>query len=202
MGGQISSDKRKVARSQSLGNTYSVPIRLRGLATAKVAQGPGRVAKHAELAAVSQQAKQGLESSAAKDIVAAMGAVTSNVTKCPDGLLSHIGFRAGKELDEDGDSASLNDDLGLGGRARGDVGQGPSSLELHQGVGGSQEFDEAADDTGLDNLLDGRVPLLGQKLSELGGGLDLKIDLVGEDTRNHLREILVQLFGIMLAMPW
>lgn len=128
---------KRVARSQSLENTYSVPIGLRGLATAKVAQGPSRVAEHAELAAVSQQAKQRLESSAAEDIVAAMGAVTSNVTKSPDGLLSHIGLRAGKELDEDGDSASLNDDLGLGGRARGDVGQGPSSLELHQGVGGS-----------------------------------------------------------------
>lgn len=128
-----------------------------------------------------------------------MGAVTSDVTKGPDGLLSHIGLRAGKELDENGDSASLNDDLGLGGRTRRNVGQGPSSLELHQGVGGSQEFDEAADDTGLDDLLNGRVPLLGQKLSELGGGLDLEIDLVGEDTRNHLRKILIQLFGIMLA---
>lgn len=128
-----------------------------------------------------------------------MGAVTSDVTKGPDGLLSHIGLRAGKELDENGDSASLNDDLGLGGRARRNVGQGPSSLELHQGVGGSQELDEAADDTGLDDLLDGRVPLLGQKLSELGGGLDLEIDLVGEDARNHLRKILIQLFGTMLA---
>jgi hypothetical protein len=187
--------------SQGLKNTYSVPIRLRGLATAKVAQSPSSVTKHAELAAVSQQAEQRLESSAAKDIVTAVGAVTSDVTKGPDGLLSHIGLGAGKELDEDGDSASLNDDLGLGGGTRGNVGQGPSSLELHQGVRGSQELDEAADDTGLDDLLDGRVPLLGQKLSELGGGLDLEVDLVGEDARNHLRKILVQLFGIMLAVP-
>lgn len=44
-----------------------------------------------------------------------MGAVASDVTKGPDGLLSHIGLRTLKELDENGDSASLNDDLGLGG---------------------------------------------------------------------------------------
>lgn len=131
-----------------------------------------------------------------------MGAIAGNVTKSPDGLFSHIGLGAAKQLDKDGNSASLDDDLSLSGRARGDVGESPGGFELHQSVRGSQELDEAANDASLDDLLDGRVALLGQKLSELGGGLDLEVDLVGEDARNHLRKILVKLINVMLADPY
>jgi hypothetical protein len=181
--------------------TYGAPVGLRGLATAEVAQSPGRVTEHAELAAIAEEVKERLQGTTAEDVVAAMRAVTGNVAEGPDGLFPHIGLRASEKLDEDGDSAGLDNNLCLGGGAGGNVGQSPGSLELNKGMGGSQELDEAADNTGLDDLLDGRVPLLGQKLSELGGGLDLEVDLVGEDARNHLRKILVQLFGIMLAMP-
>lgn len=131
-----------------------------------------------------------------------MRAVAGNVTKSPNGLFSHVGLGAAKQLDEDGNSASLDDDLGLSGRTRGDVGQSPGGFELHKSVRGSQELDEAANDASLDDFLDGRVALLGQELSELGGGLDLEVDLVGEDARNHLREILVKLINVMLADPY
>lgn len=173
--------------------THGVPVGLGSLASAEVAESPGSVAEHAELAAVAKQVQQRLQGTTAEDIVAAVRAVTGNVTEGPDGLLPDIGLRAGEELDEDGDGAGLNDDLGLGGRTRGNVGQGPGSLELDQGVRGSQELDESGDDASLDNLLDRGVSLLGEKLSELGGGLDLEIDLFREDTGDHLREVLVQL---------
>lgn len=62
----------------------------------------------------------------------------------------------------------------------------------------AEELDEAADNTGLDNLLDRWVSLLRKELSELGGGLNLEIDLVGENAGNHLWKILVQLY----RKPW
>lgn len=173
--------------------THSAPVGLRGLATAEVAEGPSGVSEHAKLAAVAKQVQQRLQGTAAEDIVAAVRAVASNVTEGPDGLFSDIGFGASKKLDEDGDSTSLDNDLGLSGRAGSNVGQGPGSLELHQSMGRSQELDESANDTSLDDFLDRGVTLLGQQLSELCGGLDLKVDLFREDTRNHLREVLVQL---------
>lgn len=66
-------------------------------------------------------------------------------------------------------------------------------------MGRAQEFDKAADNTGLDDTLDRRVALLGQQLTELGGGGNLVVDLVGEDALDHDREILVQLRKIELA---
>jgi hypothetical protein len=110
--------------------TYRVPVRLGSLAPAEVAQSPSSVSEHAELAAVSQKGEQRLECAAAQDIVSARGAVTSNVTESPDGLLADIGLGAAQQLNKDGDSTGLDDDLGLCGRSRGDVGQSPSSLEL------------------------------------------------------------------------
>lgn len=173
--------------------TYGVPVGLRGLATAEVAQGPGGVSEHAKLSAVAKEVEQRLQSTTAEDIVTAVRAITGNVTKSPNSLLTDIGLGAGEKLDKDGDSTGLNNNLGLGSRAGGDVGQGPSSLELDKGVRGSKELDESADDTGLDDLLNGRVSLLGEEFSELGCGLDLEVDLIREDTSDHLRKILVQL---------
>lgn len=129
-----------------------------------------------------------------------MRTVAGNVAEGPDGLLADIGLGAGQELDKDGDGTGLDDDLSLRGRARGNVGQGPGSLELDQGVGRSEEFDETADDTSLDDLLDRGVALLGEKLAELGGGVDLLFHLVGEDAGDHLGEVLVELRGGVSAM--
>lgn len=140
--------------------TYCVPVGLGGLATAEVAEGPGCVAEHAKLAAVAKQVEQRLQGIAAEDIVTAAGAVTSNVAESPDSLFPDIRLRTRKELDEDGDSSGLDDDLRLGCRAGGNVCEGPCSLELHKGVGGLEELDESADDTGLDNFFDGRISLL------------------------------------------
>lgn len=173
--------------------TYSVPVGLRGLATAEVAEGPCSVAEHGKLAAVAEEVEKRLEGTAAQDVVTAVRAVTGNVAEGPDGLLANIGLRAGKELDEDGDGTGFDDDLSLGGRAGGNVGQGPSSFELDKSVRGSEEFDETADDTSLDNFFDRGIALLGEKLTELGRGLDLLLNLVGEDTLDHLGEVLAEL---------
>lgn len=108
---------------------------------------------------------------------------------------------AAQELDEDGDGASLDDDLGLLCRAGGDVGECPRGLELDECVGGPEELDEAAHDAGLDDLLNGRVALLGQQLAELGCGLDLLVDLLGKDALDHLGELLLQLQGFVSIWP-
>lgn len=182
--------------------THCVPVWLGGLATAEVAQGPGGVAQHAELAAVTKQSQQRLQGAAAQDVVAALWAVTGNVSEGPHSLLADIGLWAGEELDKDGDGAGLDNNLGLCSTTGGDVGEGPGGLELDESVGGSEELDETADDTSLDDLLNRGIALLGQEFSEPGGSLDLQIDLVREDTLHHLREVLAQLLRVsILASP-
>jgi hypothetical protein len=174
-------------------STYHIPIRLRRLATAEVAQGPGSITEHAQLAAIVDQVQQRTESAGAKNEVAALGAVTGNVSEGPDGLFADVRLVAAEELDENGDGTGLDDDLGLLGGAGGNVGQGPGSLELNQGMRGAEEFDEAAHDAGFDDALDRGVAFLGEQLSELGSGLHLLVDLLGEDAFDHLREFDIQL---------
>lgn len=157
--------------------THSLPVRLRGLSTAEVAQGPGRVPQHAQLAAVTEESQQRAESTGLEDEVAAGGTVTGDVAQSPDSLLPDIGLVAAEEFDEDGHSAGLDDDLCLLCGARGNVCEGPCGLELDQCVRGAQELDKAADDARLDNTLNGRVALLGEQLAELCGGLDLLVNL-------------------------
>jgi hypothetical protein len=151
---------------------------LRGLATAEVAQGPGSVPEHAQLAAVSKKCEKWAKGASLENEVAACGAITGNVSESPDSLFPDIWLVAAEELDEDGHGARLNDDLGLQGRTRGDVGEGPGSLELHQSVRRPQELDKPADDASLDYSLNRRVSLLGQELAELGRCLNLLVDLL------------------------
>lgn len=179
--------------------TYRGPVRLWRLATAKVTKGPGSIAQHAKLAAVAKKSQQGLKSTTAQDVVTALWAVTSNVSKSPDSLLPHIGFWAGEELDENGNGTSLDDDLSLCSASGGNVGQSPSSLELHESVRRSEEFDESGNNAGLDDLFDRGVALFGQELPEAGGSLNLQIDLVGKDALYHLRKILAQLLTVSIS---
>jgi hypothetical protein len=176
--------------------SHGVPVWLRGLSTAEVAQGPSGIAEHAQLTAVAQEGQQRLESAACKNVVAARRAVTSNVTKGPDSLLPDIGLVAAEQLNEDRDSSGLDNDLCLLRGTGRNVCEGPRSLELDERVGRSQKLDETANNASLNNLFDRWVALLGEKLSEFGGSLDLEVDLLGEDTFDHLREVLVQLVGI------
>lgn len=173
--------------------TYRVPVGLRGLATAEVAESPGSVSEHAEFPAVAKKGQQRAQSTAAQDVITALRAITSNIAESPDSLLTDIRLGASEKLDENGNSTGLNDNLGLSGRARSNVGKGPSGLELDQSVGGAKEFDEATNDAGLDNLFDRRVTLLAEQLSKLGSRLNLLIDLIREDTLDHLGEVLAQL---------
>jgi hypothetical protein len=170
-----------------------LPVGLGRLSTAEVAQRPGRVAQHAQLAAVAQQGQQRAQGAGLEYKVAACGAVTGDVTQGPDGLLPHVGLVAAEQLDKDGHGACLDDDLCLLRGPGGDVGKGPCRLELHQRVRGAEELDEAAHDARLDNALDGRVALLGEELAEFGRRLDLLIDLFREDALDHLGEFFVEL---------
>ena len=180
--------------------TYSLPVGLRSLSSAEVAQSPGCVPQHAQLAAVTKKSKQRAESASLEDKVTACGAVTSNVTKSPDGLLPDIRLVAAQKLDKDGDSTGLNNDLCLLCGTGGNVGKGPCCLELHQCVGGAQELYKSADNASLNNALDGRVALLRQELAELCGCLNLLVDLVGENALDHLGELLVEL-GLDVSNP-
>lgn len=173
--------------------TYSLPVGLGGLSPAEVAQSPGGISQHAQLAAVTEKSKQRAESASLEDEVAACGAVTSNVTECPDGLLPNVRLVAAQKLDKDGDGAGLDNDLCLLRGTGGNVGEGPCCLKLHECVGRAQELYEAAHNAGLDNALNGRVALLRQELAELCGRLDLLVDLFGEDALDHLGKLLVEL---------
>lgn len=188
-----------VGEGAGLGSTtHRLPVWLRCLATAEVAQRPGGIPQHAQLAAVTKQGKQGAEGAGLQHKVTACGAVASNVAESPDSLLADVGLVAAKQLDEDGDGARLDDDLCLLCGPGGDVGEGPCGLKLHQRVRGAQELDKAAHDARLDDALDGGVALLGQQLAELGRGLDLLVDLLGEDALDHLGKLFVELADVSL----
>lgn len=130
-----------------------------------------------------------------QDIVAACGAVSSDVTKSPDCLLPNVGLVAAEQLDENRNRARLDNDLCLLCRARGNVGERPCGLKLHQCVWGAEELDKSADNARLDNSLNRRVALFGKEFSEFCGRLDLLVDLLGENSLYHLRKLFVELVG-------
>lgn len=74
--------------------THRVPIGLRGFAAAEVAERPGGVSQHAELAAVAEQRQERAQRALLEHEVAADGAVAGNVAEGPDGLLSHVRLMA------------------------------------------------------------------------------------------------------------
>lgn len=57
----------------------------------------------------------------------------------------------------------------------------------------AEELDKAGDDAALDDLLDGRVALLGQELPKLGRRVELLVGLVGEDAVDHGGELVEEL---------
>ncbi len=77
------------------------------LATAEVAESPCGVAEHALLVVFAEKSDQGAHGTGLEDVVAALGAVTGNVTESPNSLLTDVEDGRRKELDEDGNSTSL-----------------------------------------------------------------------------------------------
>lgn len=73
------------------------------------------------------------------------------------------------------------------------------STNLNHRVITPEELDETSDDTALDNLLDGRVALLREKLAELGGRVELLVGLVREDSLDHRRELLEELLFFFVS---
>ena len=168
------------------------PVRGRVLATAEVGQSPGGVPHHRGLVLrLLEELEKGREGTTGQDKVAALWAITSNVTEGPDGLLADIGHGAEKEVNKVWDGTGPDDNLGLLRRARGDIGEGPGSLELERrGVVVGKELDELGDNTGRNHLFDRGVALLGEQLPELGGGHNLLLKGSASDASNHLWEVL------------
>jgi hypothetical protein len=94
-----------------MSDTYSVPVGLRGLATAEVAEGPSCVAEHAQLTAIVDEVQERAQGTGTQNEITAVRAVTSNVSEGPNGLLADIGLGAAEELDEDGHSTGGDDNL-------------------------------------------------------------------------------------------
>lgn len=110
--------------------THQIPVWLRALASAEVGERPCGVSKHGNLVVFVEKQKQRRQGVLGQHIVSALGTVTSNVAKSPDGLLANIGDVGGQELAEDRDGASVDDDLSVLRGARSNVGECPSSLKL------------------------------------------------------------------------
>jgi len=56
-----------------------------------------------------------------------------------------------------------------------------------------EEFYKAGNDAGPDDLLDGRIAFLGEKLPELGRRLELQLRVVREHVVDHLAQLLREL---------
>ena len=70
---------------------YQIPIGLGRLASAEVAERPSGIPEHAELVVLAKEVQQWPESALLEDVVAACGAIASNVAQRPHRLLAYIG---------------------------------------------------------------------------------------------------------------
>ena len=78
----------------------------------------------------AQQSQQGAQRSLLKHVVPALRAVTSDVTKGPDGLLPYVVDWGGEQLNEFWDGTGADDSLSVLRCAGRDICERPSSLEL------------------------------------------------------------------------
>ena len=110
--------------------TYEVPIGLRRLSSAEVAQSPGCISQHAQFVVLAKKREKRTQCALLKDVIPALRAVSSNVAQRPNGLLSNIVYVRGQQLDELRDSAGANDSLCVLCGARCNVRERPGGLEL------------------------------------------------------------------------
>jgi len=61
-------------------------------------------------------------------------------------------------------------------------------------MGRAQELDKLGHNSAADNLIDGGVALLREKLAEASCGSELIVNVVGHNTLNHCWELLVELY--------
>lgn len=174
-------------------NTHQLPLGLRVLATAEIAEGPGGVSQHAEFGVLAQQAQKGAKRARLQNLIAALGAVTRNVPERPNGLLTDIGDVGGEEIDKLWDRASIDHKLCVLCCSRCDVGQCPSSFKLESFISGVirryretsthlehrvvalQKLNKARDDAAFDDLFDRWVLLLGEQFAEASGRVKLAL---------------------------
>jgi hypothetical protein len=65
-----------------------------------------------------------------EDVIPALRAIASNVSECPDGLLSNIKNRGGEEVDELGHGLGIDHDLSMFSSSGGNIGKGPRCFKL------------------------------------------------------------------------
>ena len=85
---------------------------------------------------LAQESQKRTKSSLLQDIIAALWAITRNVSKSPDGLFANIIDSGRKQLDEFWNSSCANDSLSVIGCTRCDICERPRSFELQmRGLG-------------------------------------------------------------------
>lgn len=132
-GGDLKAGVRNAIDATRGRSSHQLPVGLRGLAPAEIAQSPGGVAEHADLVVFAEKGQQGTESTLLENVVPALRAVTSDVAQSPDSLFPDIEDWGREQLDKFGDSLGADNDLSVLSGARGDVGERPRGLELwHQ----------------------------------------------------------------------
>jgi hypothetical protein len=112
--------------------SHCIPIWLRSFSTTEVTQSPRRISKHAQFTTISDKRQKRFQRSLAQNIVATGRTVTSDVAKRPDSLLTDVRLVTAQQLNKDGDSASLDDNLCLLCRSRGNICQGPGRFKLDE----------------------------------------------------------------------
>src|SRR4051812_41368868 len=106
-------------------STHGLPVWLRRLSTAEIAEGPGGVPQHAQLPAVAKQSKERTERPLLQNKIPARRAISGNVTESPNSLLTDIWLVAAEQLDENWDCTSFNYHLCLLSGAGCDVRESP-----------------------------------------------------------------------------
>lgn len=73
--------------------TDQLPVGLRRLASAEIAERPSRIPEHAQFVVLAEQSEKRLQSSFLQYIVPALRTVACNITKGPNSLFTHIQHR-------------------------------------------------------------------------------------------------------------
>jgi hypothetical protein len=140
-----------------------------GMASAECIEGQCEASRHVGSKSLTQLDDEGLDCAVSPDHVAEQRILACNDVEPFRGLRLDIVVGGLQEPNEDRDRALVDRDFGLVGRALGDAGEGLRRLVLEGGVVAPQGLDKMSDDSIVDDPLDGRVVVKGQKKNEAMG---------------------------------
>jgi len=131
--------------------------------------------------------EEGSHGAGMENEIATGGRVSSNIPKCPDGLLPNVIIGTKQQPTKDRHCTYFHNNTSMFASSTCNVGKSPSGLELQgRRIIPLKKLNETGNYTAVDNLLYGRISLNTQQTAELGSTLQLEGGVRGKYATNHL----------------